>query len=137
MSFCVCVCFCVQLTKLLISLVLEDIFFWNILESFPGCMNYFHMITNFLHVLQSVSWLTSLLKLHIGLPQGVDEISFRFFGDIPLMLVQWFQIVLICLYVYQSYLAICTIVLLLDVWNGSNFSQYSCRAIRISVFDVK
>ena len=57
--------------------------------------------------------LTKIIQRDIS--SSGSDILLEFFGDILLMLVQWFQIILICLHVYQSYLAICTIVLLLDV----------------------
>ena len=61
---------------------------------------------NCLHVSQSVSWLTSLLKLDkyrdISGPEW--DIFLKFFGDIPGMLLHHFQIILNFLYVSQSVL---------------------------------
>merc|ERR1712082_526740 len=71
----------------------------------PGMLvHYFQIVLNFLYVCQSVSWLTSLLKLDISRDissSGLD-IFLKFFGDIPLMLVHYFQIILNFLYVCQS-----------------------------------
>ena len=57
----------------------------------------FQIILNFLHVCESVSWLTSLLKLHKyrDISSSGWDIFLKFFGDIPEMLVHWFQIILI------------------------------------------
>ena len=40
LSVCLCVCVCVrhQLTKLLISFILDEISLWNLLETYPGCL---------------------------------------------------------------------------------------------------
>ena len=57
-----------------------------------------------MYVCQSVSWLTSLLKLdkyrHISGPEW--DIFLKIFGDIPGMLFHHFQIILNFLYVCQS-----------------------------------
>ena len=71
----------------------------------PGMLVHKLQITlNFLYVCQSVSWLTSLLKLdkyrHIS-SSGWD-IFLNCFGDIPGMLVHYIQIILNILYVRQS-----------------------------------
>ena len=64
----------------------------------------FQIIMNFLYVCQSVSWLTSLLKLDkyrdISGPEW--DIFLKFFGDIPGMLLHHFQIILNFLCVCQS-----------------------------------
>ena len=75
--------------------------FWSI----PGMfLHDFQIVTNFLYVCQSVSWLTSLLKLY----KYRDNSSYRwdiflkFFGYIPGMLAHQFRINLNFLYVWQS-----------------------------------
>ena len=69
---------------------------WMFLHHFP-------MIKKCFYVLQSVSWLTSLLKLDkyrdISGPEW--DIFLKFFGDIPRMFLQHFQIILNFLYVCQ------------------------------------
>ena len=57
----------------------------------------FQIILKFLYVCKSVSWLTSLLKLYKyrDISSSGWDIFLNFFGDIPEMLVHWFQIVLI------------------------------------------
>ena len=64
----------------------------------------FQIILNFLYVCQSVSWLTSLLKLqkYSNISTSGRDIFLKFFGDIPGMLVHYFQIILNFLYVSQS-----------------------------------
>ena len=82
---------------------------WDIFLKFLGdtlrtLIHYFQIILNFLYVCQSVSWLTSLLKLdkyrHISGPEW--DIFLKIFGDIPGMLLHHFQIILNFLYVCQS-----------------------------------
>ena len=73
-------------------------------------VHHFQIITNFLSVCLSVSWLTYLLKLcqyrDISLP--VWNIFLNFFGDIPWMFLHYFQIIikiLVCLLVlYLAYI---------------------------------
>ena len=64
----------------------------------------FQIILNFLYVCQSVSWLTSLLKLdkYRDISSSGWDIFPKFFGDIPGMLVHQFQIIPNFLYVCQS-----------------------------------
>ena len=59
---------------------------------------------NFLYVCQSVSWLTSLLKLdkYKDISSSKWKIFFKLFRDIPWILVHCFQIIVIFLYVCQS-----------------------------------
>ena len=80
----------------------DEIHFSNLLETFPGYFLTIFWI--FLYVCQSVSWLTSLLKLdkyrHIS-SFGWDIFP-NCFGDIPGMLVHYIQIILNILYVRQS-----------------------------------
>ena len=78
-------------------------FFWDI----PGMLvHYFQIIMNFQYVCQSVSWLTSLLKLdkcrYISC-SGWD-IFLNFFWDIPGMFVHYFPITSNFLFVCQSFL---------------------------------
>ena len=56
------------------------------------------------YVCQTVSWLTSLLKLnkYRDISSSGWDILLKFFGDIPGMLVHYFQIILNFLYVCQS-----------------------------------
>ena len=73
-------------------------------------VHHFQIITNFLSVCLSVSWLTYFLKLcqyrDISLP--VWNIFLNFFGDIPWMFLHYFQIIikiLVCLLVlYLAYI---------------------------------
>ena len=64
----------------------------------------FQIILNFLYVCQSVIWLTFLLKLHkyCDISSSGLDIFLKFFGNIPEMLLHWFQIILNFLYVCQS-----------------------------------
>ena len=64
----------------------------------------FQIILNFLYVCQSVSWLTSLLKLYKYLDISISgwNIFLKFFGDIPGMFVHYFWIIQNFLYVCQS-----------------------------------
>ena len=67
-------------------------------------VHFFWILTNFLYVCQSISWLTNLLKLgqygDISCP-GWD-IFLKYFGDISGIFWQYFQINANCLYVCQS-----------------------------------
>ena len=67
-------------------------------------VHHFQIITNFLSVCLSVSWLTYLLKLcqyrDISLP--VWNIFLNFFVDIPWMFLHRFPIIKNCLYVCQT-----------------------------------
>ena len=79
--------------------------FLNFFADIPDMfVHYFEMLTNFLYVCLSISWLTSLLKLdhYRYISCSRSDIFLNFFGDIPGMLVQYFQIILNCLYVCQS-----------------------------------
>ena len=64
----------------------------------------FQMILNFMYVCQSVSWLTSLLKLYKyrDISSSGRDIFLKFSGDIPRMNLHQFQIILNFLYVCQS-----------------------------------
>merc|ERR1712081_108394 len=70
---------------------LSDIF-WRHFYCFAGP---FQIVLNFLYVCQSVSWLTSLLKLDKSrdISSSGWDIFLNFFGDIPEMLVNNFQII--------------------------------------------
>ena len=76
-------------------------FFWDIPWMF---LHHFPMIKKGLYVCQSVSWLTSLLKLdkYRGISSSGWNIFLNFFGDIPGMLLHHFQIILNFVYVCQS-----------------------------------
>ena len=126
-----------NLTNVGISPILEEISFWNFLETFLGCWytgskwiwffgmlaGQFQLILEFLYVCQSVSWLTSLLKLdkyrHISGPEWY--IFLKIFGDIPGMLFHHFQIILNFLYVCQSV-----------SWHTSLLKLDKCRDISSS-----
>ena len=82
---------------------------WGIFLKFfgdiPGMLvHYFQIILNFLYVSQSVCLLTSVLKLDKcwDIYSSGWDISLKFFGDIPGMLVHYFQIILNFLYVSKS-----------------------------------
>ena len=66
--------------------------------------HYFQINLNFLHVCQSVSLLTSLLKLEKcrDISSSGEDICLKFVGDIPGMSLHYFQIILNFLYVCQS-----------------------------------
>ena len=59
-----------------ISPGLDEIYFWIFLETFLICLyTFFQIITNFLYVSQSFSWLTSLLwynLIHLNSGRAVD-----------------------------------------------------------------
>ena len=67
-------------------------------------LHHFQIILNFLYVCQSVSWLTSLLKLdkYRDISGPECAIFLKFFGDIPGMLLHHFRVILNFLYVSQS-----------------------------------
>ena len=96
-----------------ISSSVWDIFL-KIFGGIPGMfLHHFQIILNFLYVCQSVSWLTSLLKLdkyrHISGPEW--DIFLKIFGDIPGMLIHLFQII-------PNFLCVCQSVnWLLSYWN--------------------
>ena len=75
-------------------------FFGNI----PGMFVHWFQINLIFYVCQSVSWLTSLLKLdkYKDISRSELDIFLKFFGDIPMMFVHWFHINLNFLYVFQS-----------------------------------
>ena len=82
---------------------------WDIFLKFLGdilgtYVHQFQILLIFLYVCQSVSWLTSLLKLNKSrdISSSGWDIFLKFFGDIPGMLVHYFQIILNFLYVCQS-----------------------------------
>ena len=82
---------------------------WDIFLKFFGgiprmFLHWFLIILNFLYVCQYVSWLTSLLKLNKSrdISSSGWDIFLKFFGDIPGMLVHYFQIILNFLYVCKS-----------------------------------
>ena len=87
-----------------ISLPEWDIFL-KIFGDIPGMfLHHFKIILNFLYVCQSVSWLTSLLKL--GQNRDIScpgwDIFLKFSVDIPEMFVHFYQIMTNFFYVCQS-----------------------------------
>ena len=80
--------------------------FLEIFGDIPWTFLYhFSIIINCLYVCQSVSWLTSLLKLdkYRDISCSGWDIFFKFFSDIPGMFVHYFQIITNFLFVCQSY----------------------------------
>ena len=82
---------------------------WYIFLIFLGgipemCLHHFPIIAKCLYVCQSVSWLTSLLKLDKCrfISCSWWDIFLNFFGDIPEVFVHWFQMLTNFLYVWQS-----------------------------------
>ena len=67
-------------------------------------LHHFPIIKNCFYVCQSVSWLTSLLKLdkYKDISRSELDIFLKFFGDISMMFVHWFHINLNFLYIFQS-----------------------------------
>ena len=67
-------------------------------------VHYFQIVTNFLYVCQSISWLTKLLKLgpYGDISCSGWDIFPKIFGDIPGIFWHYFQINANCLYVFQS-----------------------------------
>ena len=76
-------------------------FFWDIPRIF---LDYLQIIWNFLYDCQSVSWLTSLLKLsqYRDISTSGWNIFLKFFVDIPDMFVHYFQMLKNFLHVCQS-----------------------------------
>ena len=105
---------------------------WDIFLNFFGdipwmLLHHFQKILNFLYVCQSVSWLTSLLKLDkyrdISGPEWA--IFLKFFGDIPRMVLHHFQIIL-------NFLCVCQSV----SWLTSLLKLDKCRDISSSGWDI-
>ena len=97
--------FCTEIRQMLGYLQFWMRYLSEIFGDIPGMLlHHFQIILNFLYVCQSVSWLTSLLKLdkyrHISGPEW--DIFLKIFGGIPWMFVHLFQIILKFLYVCQS-----------------------------------
>ena len=89
----------------LISWVLDDISFWNLLETFLGCFyTFFQKNANCLYLCQFVSWLTFLhiLGKYSDISCSWWDIFLKYFGDILGMFVHFFQIITIFLFVCQS-----------------------------------
>ena len=77
----------------------------KIFGDIPGLFShYFQIIMNFLYVPQSVSWLTSLLKLDKfrNISCSGQDIFMKIFGDAPRMFLHHFQIIINFLYVCKS-----------------------------------
>ena len=71
----------------------------------PGMfVHYFQIFRNILYVCHSVSWLTSFLKLdkYKDISSSIWDIFLKYFGDIPRIIVHYFQIILNILYVCHS-----------------------------------
>ena len=77
------------------------IFFGDILGMF---VHFFQIFTNFLYVCQSISWLTSIMKL--GQYRDIScsgwDIFLKLYGDIPRIFLHYFQISSYFLLVCQS-----------------------------------
>ena len=98
-------------------------------------VHYFEMLTNFLYVCQSVSWLTYLLK--IGQYRDIScsrwDIFQKFLEDIPWMFLHYFQINTNCLYVCQSVRWL-TSLLKLDKCRRISFSGWDNFLIFFQIF---
>ena len=132
-----------------ISPVLDDLYFWIILETFLGLGKKIWIILNILYVSQSVCLLTSLPNLDKGISPVLDEISFWFFGDIPRIFLDYIQIILYFLYVCpsvsQSLISLpighfwgstsetSGLVFLEDVWNFINYVDAKCLAFYLYI----
>ena len=102
--------------------------FLKICGDIPGMLVHRLQINlNFLYVCQCVSWLTSLLKLDKCKDISSSEwnIILKFFGDIPGMLVNLFQINLIFFYVCQFF-----------SWLTSLLKLYKYMDISTSGWDI-
>ena len=90
-------------------------FFVDIPEMF---VHFLWILTNLLYVCKSVSWLSILLKLgwYRDISSSRWDIFLKSFGDIPGMLVHYFQTLLNFLYVCQSVIWL-TFLLMLDKYR--------------------
>ena len=106
-------------TNIGISLVLDEISFWNLLETFLGCWKIFQIILNFLYICHSVGRLISLLKIdkYRYIWSSGWDIFMEFFGDISGMLVGQFQIFLNFMYVCQSVSWLTSLLKLYKYWD--------------------
>ena len=105
---------------------------WDIFLKFFGdnpmiFLDFFQIIPNFLYVCQSASWLTSLLKLGSCRDNSSSgwDIFLIFFGDIPRIFLNYFQIIPNFLYVCQP-----------ASWLTSLLKLGSYRDISRSVGDI-
>ena len=109
-EFLVCLSVCLSayfLTKLRqrdISSSGWDIFLKVFGDILKMLVHWFQIILNFLYKCQSISWLTSLLRLEVfkGVSSSGWDIFLKFFGDNPWMLVHYIQIILNFVYVCLS-----------------------------------
>ena len=85
-------------------------------------LHYFQIISNFLYVCQSISWLTSLLKLGQYRDNSCSgwDIFLKFYGHIPDMFVHLFWNLQNFLYVCQS------ISLLTNLLKLGQYGDISC-----------
>ena len=103
---------------------------WDIVLKFfgdiPGMfIHYFQIIINFVYVCQSLSWLTSILKLdkYRDISCSWWYIFLKFFGHIPDMFVHLFWNLQNFLYVCQS-ISLLTYLLKLDQYRGISSSRW-------------
>ena len=91
--------------------------FWDIPELF---VHFYQIITNFLCVCQSISWIPYLLKLgqYGDISCSRWDVFHKFLGDIPWMFLHYFQINTNYLY------AVSLLVDLLPYWNKTNIGIY-------------
>ena len=75
-------------------------------------VHYFEIITYFLYVCQSISWLTFLLKLgqYRDISSSRWDIFLKLFGDIPRIYLDYFQIMLNFLYVCQCIICLTSLL---------------------------
>ena len=87
------------------------------------CVHLFQIIQNFMYVCQSVSWLTSLLKLYKYRDISISGryIFLKFSGNIPRINLHQFLVILNVLYVCQS-VSWLTLLLKLDKYRYTSSS---------------
>merc|ERR1712082_79327 len=93
--------------------------FWR---HYLGVCTLFQIDLTFLYVCQSVSWLTSLVKLDKcrDISSSGSDIFLKFYGGIPRMLVHLFQIIMNFLYVCQSVIWLTFLLKLHKYWDISS-----------------
>ena len=100
------------------SPVVGEISFWFVLDTFVRCL---YTIFKYLHIscmCQSISWLTSLLKLDKckDISSSKWDIFLKFFGDIPRIILDHLQVILSFLSVCQS-ISWLTLMLILEKYR--------------------